>query len=79
MSDMAPVSYIRDSSGKMLEIADEYAREQIEVIGSDNHPVGSFYLTSSEEDNPAANYGGTWELLDASHLFIGANVYKRIA
>lgn len=71
-------SYIKDKNGVLTEIADVKAREAIEALSKESHNVGCIYITESEEDNPALNFGGTWELKD-THMFQGWYVYARIA
>lgn len=75
--ELEPISYI-DLNGVKYELVDEVARESISALSKDNHPVGSVYETTSAEDNPALNFGGTWELQEG-HLFRGVYVYVRIA
>lgn len=77
-ADLPPTSFIRDKNGVLTEVVDEKSREMIKALGSDQKPVGNVYLTTSEADNPALAFGGTWELL-ATHMFQGWYVYERLA
>lgn len=65
-------------NGESYSINDAVAREQIAALGIDPHPIGSIYETKLSSDNPAQNFGGTWEL-EEEHQFRGVYSYTRLA
>lgn len=77
-ADLPPTSFLRDENGVLTEVVDEKAREMIKALGIEKRPIGNIYITASEADNPALEFGGTWELLE-THMFNTWYVYERIA
>lgn len=58
-------------AGTTYEVIDAEAREQIADIVDLIYPVGTIYLTMSD-DSPATLFGGTWQQISQGRMLMGS-------